>query len=395
MSHKALKPSFLKFYVLIFGFLFSFAVITVLEIIARLLYPFGISPLVPDLILNHTWRPNSYWEHSEFESVGIPAYVHHYNAQAWLEKYDITEEKPEDTFRIFFLGDSFTEGTVPMEQSMPALVEGRLLDQFREKGKNIEIINTGTSSYSPILYYILFDKYILRYSPDLILINVDMTDVFDDFLYRSSAQFDNSGRPQSCPPAGSLSEEFHRTEAGLEKSTLMQRTIRRARKHLRFLDIIYDALQRSRGPSTASTQRQLSAGALYPGLFDWCYEPWSAQTTDLVQQSLRVLQLLIARAKEERVQIAITGVPHLEHFTGEFSRAPFDALRQLSEAEQIPFFDSFGGMQTRMKERPQTYYIPGDMHMNPRGYSIWAEAYLQFLHQARLLEDILSGDRPE
>lgn len=75
---------------------------------------------------NHTWKPNGEQLHTEFvgDNPDFPdPYLHVYNAQGWLEDYDIALEKPAGIFRIFYVGDSFTEGTVPMDESVPSRVE--------------------------------------------------------------------------------------------------------------------------------------------------------------------------------------------------------------------------------------------------------------------------------
>jgi hypothetical protein len=94
-------------------------------------------------------------------------YTLRFNAQSWVETDDVELEKPTGTCRIFYVGDSFTEGAVPMEQSVPSLVEKHLNE---------------------------------TYSPDLIVINVDMTDTFDDWEYRENLMLDDEGSPWAVPP---------------------------------------------------------------------------------------------------------------------------------------------------------------------------------------------------
>src|SRR5690348_6103174 len=97
---------------------------------------------VPHPVLNHTWRPNMTFVHREFADRGIPPYTHTYNSQAWLETHDIQQAKPPGTFRIFYLGDSFTECTCPMDQSVPRRVEAALRPYFARKNMTVEVINT-------------------------------------------------------------------------------------------------------------------------------------------------------------------------------------------------------------------------------------------------------------
>ena len=85
--------------------------------------------IVPSWRLNHTWRPNFSKTHLEWvrKNPEFPEpYVHLYNRQGWIESYDINSEKSEGIYRIFFVGDSFIEGTAPMNQSIPSIVEKEL-----------------------------------------------------------------------------------------------------------------------------------------------------------------------------------------------------------------------------------------------------------------------------
>ncbi len=61
-------------------------------------------------------------------------------------------KKGDGIYRIAYLGDSFTEGTCSEVDSVLAIVERSL----RAQGfKSVEVINAGTPSYAPTLYYLL------------------------------------------------------------------------------------------------------------------------------------------------------------------------------------------------------------------------------------------------
>ena len=136
--------------------------------------------------LDHQYKPNTSRVSTLYiaDNPDFPdPYLHAYNAQGWLEHDDVPREKPAGTFRIFYLGDSFTAGTLPMDQSVPSRVE-RALNTLVRDGRHVEVINTGTESYSPIVYYILYRFVLREYEPNLIVINVDMTDDLNDWIYQ-------------------------------------------------------------------------------------------------------------------------------------------------------------------------------------------------------------------
>ncbi len=65
---------------------------------------------------------------------------------------DVSRQKGDGIYRIAYLGDSFTEGTCSEVDSVLAIVERSL----RALGfKSVEVINAGTPSYAPTLYYLL------------------------------------------------------------------------------------------------------------------------------------------------------------------------------------------------------------------------------------------------
>jgi len=161
--------------------------------------------IVKSFQFNHTWKPNGKKVHDEWgwrnPDFSKP-YTHQYNAQGWVENYDIEINKPDNVYRIFFIGDSHTEGTVPMDKSVASVVETHLNSVAEERGldSRVEVINTGTSSYSPTIFYVLFRYVILDYSPDLIVVNLSMNDDFDDWKYRETLIVDDQGNPLAVPP---------------------------------------------------------------------------------------------------------------------------------------------------------------------------------------------------
>ena len=83
---------------------------------------------------------------------------------------------------IVFLGDSFTYGMkLEPEQCFPAGVERRLRKKFPEA--DIKVANFGWTSSSPILSWRRLVDIGDKYSPDLVVMCVDMTDLRDDIRW--------------------------------------------------------------------------------------------------------------------------------------------------------------------------------------------------------------------
>jgi hypothetical protein len=110
-----------------------------------------------------------------------------------LRDREYARPKPASVFRIFMLGDSFTEGGgLAPEQTVARRVEAALA--ARGCGR-YEVVNGGTASYSPILEYLQLARLGPLLEPDLVVLNFDMTDVHDDAIRTATATLDARGLP--------------------------------------------------------------------------------------------------------------------------------------------------------------------------------------------------------
>ena len=88
-------------------------------------------------------------------------------------------------------------------------VESHLRFVASDSGPEIEVINSGTSGYSPVLYYLLLRHRLLEYDPDWIVVNIDMTAVLDNWKYSQILVLDDAGNPlqgRGSSPAGPRAE---------------------------------------------------------------------------------------------------------------------------------------------------------------------------------------------
>lgn len=91
-----------------------------------------------------------------------------------------------ENFNVLFLGDSFTYGwRVMMGKTLPAQFE---LQANALGYSSVRSVNFGWVSSSPYLSERLLREKGLKYKPDLVVLTLDMTDVFDDLLYRNIAE---------------------------------------------------------------------------------------------------------------------------------------------------------------------------------------------------------------
>lgn len=111
----------------------------------------------------------------------IPRYVEHrVNADGYRGAM-VPLIKPADTFRLAFLGDSFTFGEgVPEGKPFPAKVEEILNRADTRVGKHCEVINGGVSGHNTSDEVVDLERRWLAYNPDMVIIVFYLNDAYDD-----------------------------------------------------------------------------------------------------------------------------------------------------------------------------------------------------------------------
>jgi lysophospholipase L1-like esterase len=87
-------------------------------------------------------------------------------------------EKPRSEFRIFTVGDSFTEGLGdPASLGYP----GRLARSLarRKSGRHFRVVNAGIRGSDPVFGVEVLQHSVLQYHPDLVTITVNYSDIND------------------------------------------------------------------------------------------------------------------------------------------------------------------------------------------------------------------------
>jgi len=109
-----------------------------------------------------------------------------------LRGADVSERKPESLTLILMLGDSFTMGMGVEDHQTFSVQLQELLNRSGE-GRRFEVINAGIDSYSPILSYLQLSTRLHTLNPDLVILNLDMSDLVQEEVYRGQAVFGPDG----------------------------------------------------------------------------------------------------------------------------------------------------------------------------------------------------------
>ncbi|MDL1892454.1 SGNH/GDSL hydrolase family protein [Sphingobacteriales bacterium CHB3] len=182
------------FGLLLFG---TLAGVLLLEAIVRIIEPHATGVYVAfndDMILNHVIPPNVQGRliRTDFDT--------DFNTNSLgLRDREFTVSKPPNTFRILMLGDSFTVGEgVNHAETFSKLLEAAL-NANAPSERRIEVINAGVGSYSPLLEFLYLRHNGLQLQPDLVVLNFDISDLYDDIQYSQTVRLDGDGVPVAAP----------------------------------------------------------------------------------------------------------------------------------------------------------------------------------------------------
>ena len=103
---------------------------------------------------------------------------------------DIAVQKPSGTYRVILVGDSFIEGESVAESKTAAYLTGKEITL--ETGHKTEVVNMGVMSYAPAVYYRMIKDKGLPLNPDLVIVNVDMSDFQNDYAYAKDMDVDGN-----------------------------------------------------------------------------------------------------------------------------------------------------------------------------------------------------------
>ena len=151
--------------------------IFLLEGLLRFLYPVEFEVERRHVFTDHglyTPRPNLrfLWTREEFsEPIAL-------NSRGFRDA-ERPYEKPPGVYRIAMVGDSFTDAySLPLEETIPQRLEALL-----QPHGNYEVLNFGVNGMGLAAEAILIEEVVLRYSPDLIILNSFVGNDFDERLY--------------------------------------------------------------------------------------------------------------------------------------------------------------------------------------------------------------------
>ncbi|MEQ1794022.1 MAG: hypothetical protein ABL970_07505 [Nitrospira sp.] len=168
----------------------------VVDLAAGVLLVKPLSPeLSPDKIRHHKLVPNT---DSRFEQPDF-SYIQHVN-NLGIRGKDSSFKKLSHHYRVLMLGDSFTMGKgMEDNQTFSALLEVSLNQQRVCESTTFEVLNGGVDSYAPVLSYLQLSGDLAPLEVDLVLLNLDLSDLLQEAAYRKEAVYDSTGEIIGVP----------------------------------------------------------------------------------------------------------------------------------------------------------------------------------------------------
>jgi lysophospholipase L1-like esterase len=311
-------------------------------------------------VWHHWLRPGSTTRLESFNKVLWPEpMIWTVNSQGCRHRRDLLRRPPAGVKRIIVMGDSFTEGYYE-DNTFAAVLERRL---YRAGGPVLhEVVNCGTSSYSPLIHYLRYKHQLSNYHPAELIVNVDLTDIYDDNQrYASQASFAPDGEPLEALPQA-------RGFPGLMNGL---------RYRFYFARLLFGSPPKYAPPFSDE-------------VFAYHYRltPDSVRWQQEVGVSLSHLQRLIDLTRSQGVELTFTMYPYKYQLRpspeGVLWHRGFEyEVKKLAERNRVNFYSAFDSMLYYVNKGDLPIYWLNDFHFTPTGQLIWSSGFADHYVNAR------------
>lgn len=342
------------------------------------------------------YQPHPYWDHSL--APGLHQVFHDQsqdrdclfetNSQGFKSSRGIEMPKPPGVFRVFVLGDSFTEGLL-CGPSAPHWIEEKLKAAY--PGQKFEVINAGVSSLSVIPHIIRLRRQIFSLSPDLVVVNVDNTDVNDDLLLMPFVKRDQKGLPWEVRQKFIKYKAFHGRLMGSQKFLELC-----GGSYL--LRILWTLWFETAWIPEWENEKIEAWRRQNPGDPDaLLYYSWiKHKTLDENQQKLfKKWQPLIGElaglCRERKVPLILGSYPHRDQIDNpQTGRLLQEFLKREAKRLGVPYYDPYEAFAAAPAD---SVYLPEDIHFNLNGLHVWGNLFGEFI--AKEIKNLVSSSESQ
>ncbi len=294
-----------------------------------------------------------------------------------MRDINYSPQKPPGTYRILLLGDSFAEGYgVEESQTYQATLEKKLNAQYSQ---TIEILNAGVQGYSPHLEYLYFLHQGLSLNPDLVILNLDLTDFSDDYRYQQSL----------LPPP-----LFQDTIPNVTWLPIISTQIKWwLHQHSRFYDLAIKTAKKYLYPQIFKDQIGFTPLAPQTDTFIILRDLNEKTYQDLWRQPTEYILKIKTLLDEKSIPLVVMMHPHGHQLSpvawnqgrhqwafesGKiYSLRPQQDLHQFATSQQIAYLDLLPAFKGASD--PKSLFFDFDGHFTPAGHQLMADTLFTFL----------------
>ena len=284
----------------------------------------------------------------------------------------------ENPVSVLFLGDSFMEG-YDDKNTLPYHVA----KYFKaERGTCLKTYNAGYTSYSPAIFVPQAKKLLPVLRPDYIVVDVDETDLYDDFArYRGLIVRNERGQ-----------------NVGVKASPIGRECslgLMEARKHplylMRFAARVWHSfvhmpavVEKNRSDFTLFSYSQDQGGDL---------ERKYAEPLASFRSNLQELAEVLKDYTRDGSRVLFISHPHLQHLKPDakgrlWNNLVSSSVHKTCVANGFLFFNATDALKKRSGSHPERFYWGGnDMHFSHEGLAEYSAAVAAFMATAMIPKD--------
>ena len=285
---------------------------------------------------------------------------------------------------VLFLGDSFMEG-YDDKNTLPYHVA----KYFKtERGECLKTYNAGFTSYSPAIFVPQARKLLPIVRPDYVVVDVDETDLFDDFArYRKLIVRNERGQNVGVK----VSPIGHECSIGLME----------ARKHplylMRFVAKLWLSLVHM--PSVIEKYRSNFTLFGYSQDHGADLEGKYSEALSVFRRNLQELAEILKDYTRDGSRVLFIYHPHLQHLKPDAAGHVWNDLvsssvQKICVANNFLFFNATETMKQRSGSNPERFYWNYDMHFSFEGLEEYSAAVAGFMASAFIKPKELAAPSP-
>lgn len=301
----------------------------------------------------------------------------HTTSQGFRDVKEYIIPKPESTFRILMLGDSFTLGHgVEIEQTFSKILENHLNNEFQQT--NVEVINAGyASGFTWDEAYLFTKEKGLDYQPDLVIENVWVGNDLKEIGEHEYPKLDTNNLPEKI-----VSTRTMITEEGYLRAKNIA-SIRRVQgipgianeiicDNLEFCKVIFRPFIDRSIKNIKNKIRDEKSSSPY---IDFLAKDINTETQKNWETGQRMLLALKNVLKDSNVNFMIVNIPVKEQIYDENNllqgmETNTTRIGDFSKSSDIDYCD----IGQKLKLKPEKVYYKFDAHLSAEGHKLTAEA---------------------